>query len=125
MDSSKDKFPFNRRRRQPKSPDQSQVTKPLMADLAGGGVGASIVTGNGGGSAHGTLNSSTGAGLHGTLGAGGGMGNGPSDPVEMRRINFQTPAMMNHPPITVLQLADHIDLLKSNDNQKFAQEYEV
>ncbi len=31
--------------------------------------------------------------------AGGGNGVGPVDPVELRRINFQTPGMMSHPPI--------------------------
>ncbi len=25
----------------------------------------------------------------------------PSDPVELRRLNFQTPGMMSHPPIPV------------------------
>ncbi|XP_047993091.1 tyrosine-protein phosphatase Lar isoform X5 [Leguminivora glycinivorella] len=48
----------------------------------------------------------------------------PSDPVEMRRLNFQTPAMISHPPIPISELAEHIDRLKSNDNLKFSQEYE-
>lgn len=48
----------------------------------------------------------------------------PSDPVEMRRLNFQTPAMISHPPISTSELADHIDRLKANDNLKFSQEYE-
>lgn len=48
----------------------------------------------------------------------------PSDPVEMRRINFQTPAMISHPPIPTSELAEHIDRLKINDNLKFSQEYE-
>ena len=97
-----------------------------MADLGGigGPVGAQVVSGGGGGSAHGTLNSGTGT-LRGTLGSGGMMSNGLSDPVELRRLNFQTPAMVNHPPIPVQQLGDHIELLKANDNQKFSQEYEV
>ena len=48
----------------------------------------------------------------------------PSDPVELRRLNFQTPGMMSHPPIPVHDLAAHIDDLKANDNAKFSQEYE-
>ncbi|XP_075978545.1 tyrosine-protein phosphatase Lar isoform X5 [Anticarsia gemmatalis] len=48
----------------------------------------------------------------------------PSDPVEMRRLNFQTPAMISHPPIPILELAEHIERLKANDNLKFSQEYE-
>ncbi|XP_060802396.1 tyrosine-protein phosphatase Lar isoform X2 [Amyelois transitella] len=48
----------------------------------------------------------------------------PSDPVEMRRLNFQTPAMISHPPIPISELAEHIERLKSNDNLKFSQEYE-
>lgn len=92
-----------KRRRQPKSPDQAQVTKPLMADLGGS---------HGGG---------------GVGGGGGGVGiipAAPSDPVEMRRLNFQTPAMISHPPIPISQLAEQIERLKANDNQKFSQEYE-
>ena len=49
----------------------------------------------------------------------------PSDPVEMRRLNFQTPGMMSHPPIPISELSNHIERLKSNDNLKFSQEYEV
>nr|NVI75638.1 Leukocyte-antigen-related-like protein [Cucujiformia] len=48
----------------------------------------------------------------------------PSDPVEMRRMNFQTPAMISHPPIPITELANHIERLKANDNLKFSQEYE-
>ncbi|XP_028977525.1 receptor-type tyrosine-protein phosphatase S isoform X16 [Esox lucius] len=64
----------------------------------------------------------------------------PTDPVEMRRINFQTPdsglssplseadfdyeSMMNHPPIPIAELPEHTDLLKANDNLKLSQEYE-
>ncbi|XP_060762516.1 receptor-type tyrosine-protein phosphatase F isoform X1 [Neoarius graeffei] len=58
-----------------------------------------------------------------------------SDPVEMRRINYQTagpstsccpdtPRMREHPPISVCELADHIERLKANDNLRFSQEYE-
>uniref|UniRef100_A0A8B9E9F0 Receptor-type tyrosine-protein phosphatase S n=1 Tax=Anser cygnoides TaxID=8845 RepID=A0A8B9E9F0_ANSCY len=49
----------------------------------------------------------------------------PTDPVELRRLNFQTPGMASHPPIPILELADHIERLKANDNLKFSQEYEV
>nr|MBE5726346.1 Leukocyte-antigen-related-like [Cucujiformia] len=48
----------------------------------------------------------------------------PSDPVEMRRLNFQTPGMISHPPIPISDLANHIERLKANDNMKFSQEYE-
>ncbi|XP_028299892.1 receptor-type tyrosine-protein phosphatase S isoform X10 [Gouania willdenowi] len=48
----------------------------------------------------------------------------PTDPVEMRRINFQTQGMMNHPPIPISELAEHTELLKANDNLKISQEYE-
>ncbi|KAJ0055609.1 hypothetical protein NL108_005419 [Boleophthalmus pectinirostris] len=48
----------------------------------------------------------------------------PTDPVELRRLNFQTPGMANHPPIPVMDLADHLERLKANDNLKFSQEYE-
>ncbi|XP_072199869.1 receptor-type tyrosine-protein phosphatase F isoform X12 [Excalfactoria chinensis] len=58
-----------------------------------------------------------------------------SDPVEMRRLNYQTPgasvpscpnisSMRDHPPIPVTDLADNIDRLKANDGLKFSQEYE-
>ncbi|XP_037741442.1 receptor-type tyrosine-protein phosphatase S isoform X24 [Chelonia mydas] len=48
----------------------------------------------------------------------------PKDPVEMRRINFQTPGMLNHPPIPISELAEHTEHLKANDNLKLSQEYE-
>ncbi|XP_013859804.1 receptor-type tyrosine-protein phosphatase delta isoform X29 [Austrofundulus limnaeus] len=48
----------------------------------------------------------------------------PTDPVELRRLNFQTPGMASHPPIPVMELADHVERLKANDNLKFSQEYE-
>ncbi|CAI5668713.1 unnamed protein product [Oreochromis niloticus] len=48
----------------------------------------------------------------------------PTDPVELRRLNFQTPGMASHPPIPVMELADHLERLKANDNLKFSQEYE-
>ncbi|XP_026061908.1 receptor-type tyrosine-protein phosphatase F isoform X9 [Carassius auratus] len=47
-----------------------------------------------------------------------------SDPVEMRRLNYQTPGMREHPPISVCELADHIERLKANDALRFSQEYE-
>ncbi|XP_041752560.1 receptor-type tyrosine-protein phosphatase S isoform X2 [Coregonus clupeaformis] len=52
------------------------------------------------------------------------MAHHPTDPVEMRRINFQTPGMMSHPPIPITELAEHTDLLKANDNLRLSQEYE-
>lgn len=48
----------------------------------------------------------------------------PTDPVEMRRLNYQTPGMINHPPIPITELGNHIERLKANDNMKFSQEYE-
>ncbi|GIX68631.1 tyrosine-protein phosphatase Lar [Caerostris extrusa] len=48
----------------------------------------------------------------------------PTDPVEIRRMNYQTPAMINHPPIPITELANHIEMLKASDNLKFSQEYE-
>ncbi|XP_057200362.1 receptor-type tyrosine-protein phosphatase S isoform X20 [Triplophysa rosa] len=62
----------------------------------------------------------------------------PTDPVELRRLNFQTPGsaasvypsnlhlsrMASHPPIPIMELADHIERLKANDNLKFSQQYE-
>ncbi|XP_037132914.1 receptor-type tyrosine-protein phosphatase F-like isoform X15 [Syngnathus acus] len=47
-----------------------------------------------------------------------------SDPVELRRLNYQTPGMREHPPIPVASLADHIEHLKANDGLRFSQEYE-
>ncbi|XP_061565420.1 receptor-type tyrosine-protein phosphatase S-like isoform X15 [Cololabis saira] len=48
----------------------------------------------------------------------------PTDPVELRRLNFQTPGMASHPPIPIMDLTDHLERLKANDNLKFSQEYE-
>ncbi|XP_072232139.1 receptor-type tyrosine-protein phosphatase delta-like isoform X17 [Leuresthes tenuis] len=62
----------------------------------------------------------------------------PTDPVELRRLNFQTPgsgapshpsnlhlsSMASHPPIPVMDFSDHLERLKANDNLKFSQEYE-
>ncbi|XP_074077739.1 receptor-type tyrosine-protein phosphatase F isoform X6 [Macrotis lagotis] len=47
-----------------------------------------------------------------------------SDPVEMRRLNYQTPGMRDHPPIPITDLTDNIERLKANDGLKFSQEYE-
>uniref|UniRef100_A0A673CFG1 Receptor-type tyrosine-protein phosphatase F n=1 Tax=Sphaeramia orbicularis TaxID=375764 RepID=A0A673CFG1_9TELE len=47
-----------------------------------------------------------------------------SDPVEMRRLNYQTQGMREHPPIAICDLADHIERLKANDSLRFSQEYE-
>ncbi|XP_052047779.1 receptor-type tyrosine-protein phosphatase S isoform X7 [Apodemus sylvaticus] len=48
----------------------------------------------------------------------------PKDPVEMRRINFQTPGMLSHPPIPISDMAEHMDRLKANDSLQLSQEYE-
>ncbi|XP_071262644.1 receptor-type tyrosine-protein phosphatase F-like isoform X11 [Salvelinus alpinus] len=47
-----------------------------------------------------------------------------SDPVEMRRLNYQTQGMMEHPLISTADLSDHIERLKANDGLRFSQEYE-
>nr|XP_046156363.1 receptor-type tyrosine-protein phosphatase F-like isoform X16 [Oncorhynchus gorbuscha] len=58
-----------------------------------------------------------------------------SDPVEMRRLNYQTqgssdpscpntPRMREHPLISTTDLANHIERLKANDGLRFSQEYE-
>ncbi|XP_074492952.1 protein tyrosine phosphatase receptor type Fa isoform X11 [Sebastes fasciatus] len=58
-----------------------------------------------------------------------------SDPVEMRRLNYQTqgssaltcpntPRMREHPPTAICDLADYIERLKANDGLRFSQEYE-
>nr|XP_040146961.1 receptor-type tyrosine-protein phosphatase S [Ictidomys tridecemlineatus] len=64
----------------------------------------------------------------------------PKDPVEMRRINFQTPdsglssplrepgspaeSMLSHPPVPIGDMAEHTERLKANDSLKLSQEYE-
>ncbi|XP_050086198.1 tyrosine-protein phosphatase Lar isoform X1 [Anopheles aquasalis] len=53
-----------------------------------------------------------------------GAGPAPTDPVDMRRLNFQTPGMISHPPIPISELTNHVERLKANDNLKFSQEYE-
>uniref|UniRef100_A0A673H159 protein-tyrosine-phosphatase n=1 Tax=Sinocyclocheilus rhinocerous TaxID=307959 RepID=A0A673H159_9TELE len=52
------------------------------------------------------------------------MAHNPTDPVEMRRINFQTPGMMSHLPIPISELPEHTEHLKANDNLHLSQEYE-
>ncbi|TRY66252.1 hypothetical protein DNTS_006735 [Danionella cerebrum] len=69
----------------------------------------------------------------------------PSDPVELRRINFPTAGnklikrrlsltlmkgvlgirMSSHPPVSVSELPAHIERMKANENLRFSQEYEV
>lgn len=61
----------------------------------------------------------------------------PSDPVELRRINFPTAglrasiigyrrlsSMTSHPPVSVSELPTHIERMKANGNLRFSQEYE-
>ncbi|XP_016415533.1 receptor-type tyrosine-protein phosphatase delta-like [Sinocyclocheilus rhinocerous] len=61
----------------------------------------------------------------------------PSDPVELRRINFPTAglrasiigyrrlsSMTSHPPVSFSELPAHIERMKANDNLRFSQEYE-
>lgn len=48
----------------------------------------------------------------------------PNDPVDMRRLKYQTPGMLSHPPIPISEFGNHIDRLKASDNLKFSQEYE-
>uniref|UniRef100_A0AAY5EY33 protein-tyrosine-phosphatase n=1 Tax=Electrophorus electricus TaxID=8005 RepID=A0AAY5EY33_ELEEL len=57
----------------------------------------------------------------------------PSDPVELRRINFPTPgdtpfptqaSMASHPPVTISELPNYIERMKANENLRFSQEYE-
>ena len=42
----------------------------------------------------------------------------------LRRMNFQTPGMLSHPPIPVSQLSTHIEELKVDGATKFTAEYE-
>uniref|UniRef100_A0AAR2JQF9 protein-tyrosine-phosphatase n=1 Tax=Pygocentrus nattereri TaxID=42514 RepID=A0AAR2JQF9_PYGNA len=48
----------------------------------------------------------------------------PSDPVELRRINFPTPGMASHPPVAISELPNYIERMKANENLRFSQEYE-
>ena len=104
---------LRKRRQNPKQPlgEQGAVMTPLMSgfrDMSNAGNGAGNLVAEGM-----AVNSGNGLG-----------GIAPSDPVELRRLNFQTPGMMSHPPIPIADLAEHIDILKMGDNMKFSQEYE-
>lgn len=46
----------------------------------------------------------------------------PVDPIDRRTMSYQSRAMQNHPPVPVQDLADHIEILKMNNNLK--DEYE-
>ena len=46
------------------------------------------------------------------------------DPVELRRLHFQTVGMQTHPAIKCEDLASYIESLKANQNEKFSAEYE-
>ncbi|XP_042628795.1 receptor-type tyrosine-protein phosphatase S-like isoform X3 [Cyprinus carpio] len=61
----------------------------------------------------------------------------PSDPVELRRINFPTAglrasiigyrrlsSMTSHPPVSISELPAHVERMKANDSLRFSQEYE-
>lgn len=55
---------------------------------------------------------------------GNGSGGGNYDPIEMRRLQFQTIGMQTHPPIKVEDLTAYIEQQKMNNNEKFSIEYE-
>lgn len=102
---------LHRRRVTHKHVDQSGVLKPLMAtDGPDGPMPTGYITSN--------------LGIHTMNSDGLGGGDIPSDPVEMRRMNFKSPAMMQHPPLLINDLSAHLERLKSNDNHLFSQEYE-
>lgn len=46
----------------------------------------------------------------------------PVEPVERRNMTYPSRAMLNYPPVPVIELADHIEVLKMNNNLK--DEYE-
>lgn len=46
----------------------------------------------------------------------------PAEPLDRRGMNYQSRAMMNHPAISISELADHIEVMKMNNNLK--EEYE-
>jgi hypothetical protein len=103
---------ISRRRVTHKHVDQSGALKPLMQGTDGndGNMPTGYIT--------------SGIGIH-TIGSDGIGGiDAPCDPVEMRRMNFKSPAMIQHPPIMISDLAAHIDRLKAHDNQLFSLEYE-
>ena len=47
-----------------------------------------------------------------------------NDPVQIRRLTYQTQALADHPPIPVTELSNYIERLKENDNSGFSQEFE-
>ncbi|XP_075997691.1 protein tyrosine phosphatase receptor type Fa isoform X4 [Genypterus blacodes] len=47
-----------------------------------------------------------------------------SDPVEMRRLNYQTQGIRDHPPVANCELGDHMEQLKGNNGLRFSQEFE-
>uniref|UniRef100_A0A8C4QMN3 protein-tyrosine-phosphatase n=1 Tax=Eptatretus burgeri TaxID=7764 RepID=A0A8C4QMN3_EPTBU len=49
---------------------------------------------------------------------------GGRDPVEMRRLNHQSPGMASHPPIPAAQLLQHVEQLRNDGNRLLCQEYE-
>ncbi|XP_076846774.1 protein tyrosine phosphatase receptor type Db isoform X4 [Brachyhypopomus gauderio] len=49
----------------------------------------------------------------------------PSDPVELRRINFPTAGMASHPPVTISELPSYVERMKANENLRLSQEYEA
>ena len=117
---------LRKRRQNTKQPlEQGAVMTPLMSGFemnnaqvvaAGGQVAHPHANGGGGPgglSGNGTLD-------HGAMQSGSmavgmmDLGSGVSDPVELRRLNFQTPGMMSHPPIPIMDLSAHIG--KGNKN---------
>lgn len=46
------------------------------------------------------------------------------DPIELRRIQYQTPAMQAHPAVRVDELFQYMERLKAQNNGKFSLEYE-
>ena len=112
-------FVMRKRRQNTKQPlEQGAVLTPLMSGFE---MNNAQVVAAGGNQHHANGNNGT---LDGTLPVMMDVGPGVSDPVELRRLNFQTPGMMSHPPIPIMDLAAHIEDLKAEDNLKFSAEYE-
>lgn len=113
---------LRKRKQNVKQPlEPGAVMTPLMAGFEpsnaagnGNGSGGPVVGGVVLGSAGGSAMIPLGSGTNGLI--------IPSDPVELRRLNFQTPGMISHPPIPIADLAVHIESVKMND--KFSLEYE-
>jgi len=121
---------LRKRRQNIKQPlEQGAVMTPLMSGFE---MNNAQVVAAGGQATHPHQNGgNAGAGNNGTLEHNSmqavgmmDLGQGSTDPVELRRLNFQTPGMMSHPPIPIMDLAAHIDDLKVDDNLKFSSEYE-